>query len=64
MGDTEELWKYKTEEVIPQNRAALSAEAAFQNDNKYYRTFGNHDIIWKNKWDVQGCLKQILKCLW
>ena len=57
LGDCEELWKYKPEEVLPHIGAALQAEAAFQPDKKYYRTFGNHDIIWKNKWDVDRLLK-------
>jgi predicted phosphodiesterase len=61
LGDTEEIWKYKPEEVMPQNEIAFRAEAAFQIDNKYYRTFGNHDIIWKNKWDVERLLKPYFK---
>lgn len=57
LGDCEELWKYKPEAVIPHVGAALEAEAAFQHDNRYYRSFGNHDLIWKNKWDVTRLLK-------
>jgi predicted phosphodiesterase len=57
LGDCEELWKYKPEAVLPHVGAALQAEAAFQPDKRYYRTFGNHDIIWKNKWDVERLLK-------
>lgn len=57
LGDSEELWKYKPSQVLPEIKDALAAEAAFQPDNKYYRTFGNHDIIWKNKLDVQMLLK-------
>lgn len=57
LGDSEELWKYKPHEVLPVNREVLAAEANFQPDNKYYRTFGNHDIIWKNKIDVERLLK-------
>jgi UDP-2,3-diacylglucosamine pyrophosphatase LpxH len=61
LGDSEEIWKYKPEEVIPKNEEAFKAEASFQKDNKYYRTFGNHDIIWKNKWDVERLLKPYFK---
>jgi hypothetical protein len=43
--------------VLPQNEKALAAEAAFQPDN-YYKTFGNHDLIWKNKWDAERLLKK------
>jgi hypothetical protein len=56
MGDSEELWKYKPEQIMPANQKAFAAEAAFQPHN-YYKTFGNHDLIWKNKWDTQWFLK-------
>ena len=61
LGDCEELWKYKPENVLPHINVALQAEAAFQSDKKYYRSFGNHDIIWKNKWDVDRLLKNNFK---
>ena len=48
LGDAEELWKYTAEQVIPKNTAALKLEASFQTTKKYYRTFGNHDLLWKN----------------
>lgn len=57
LGDCEELWKYTAPEILPHYGAALQAEAAFQNDKRYYRTFGNHDLIWKNKLDVALLLK-------
>ena len=56
MGDSEEIWKYKIEEVLPKNEKVFAAEAAFHPGN-YYKTFGNHDIIWKNKWDTERHLK-------
>ncbi len=56
LGDSEELWKYKAESVLPQNERAFAAEAAFQPGN-YFKTFGNHDILWKNKMDVERLLK-------
>ena len=56
LGDSEEMWKYTVEEVLPNNEKAFAAEAAFQPD-KYFKTFGNHDIIWKNKWDIERLLK-------
>ena len=52
LGDAEELWKYKVNQVLPQNSAALAAEAKFHAAGRYYRTFGNHDLLWKNKLDV------------
>lgn len=57
LGDSEEIWKYKIEEVLPENEKVFSAEAAFH-PGKYYKTFGNHDIIWKNKWDTERWLKK------
>ncbi len=59
LGDAEELWKYTADKVIPKNENALKAEANFQQDNKYYRTFGNHDLLWKSKLDVDLYLKKI-----
>jgi len=57
LGDSEELWKYTAEEVLPKNEKAFAAEAAFQ-PGKYYKTFGNHDILWKNKIDSERLLKK------
>jgi predicted phosphodiesterase len=65
LGDSEELWKYKPAEVISKNILALRCEAKFQEQNvqnrpcKYYRTFGNHDLTWKNKLDVDIWFKDI-----
>lgn len=56
LGDSEELWKYKPSEVLPRNENVFAAEAAFQ-PNHYFKTFGNHDLIWKNKMDVETLLK-------
>lgn len=60
LGDSEELWKYKVEEVLPKNEKAFTAEAAFQ-PNRYFKTFGNHDLIWKNKFDTEHYLKKYFK---
>jgi predicted phosphodiesterase len=59
LGDAEELWKYKPKEVISKNMTVLKTEAKFQQENKYYKTFGNHDITWKNKLDVDIWFKGI-----
>lgn len=60
LGDSEELWKFKIQQIIPENKDAFAAEAAFQ-PRHYYKTFGNHDITWKNKLDVVIFLKNIFK---
>ena len=57
LGDSEELWKFKTEAILPANEAAFTAESAFH-PNRYFKTFGNHDIIWKNPLDVLLHLKK------
>ncbi len=51
LGDSEELWKFTAEDILPVNANAFAAEAAFH-PLRYYKTYGNHDIIWKNKLDV------------
>jgi len=60
LGDSEELWKFKAPEIITANAMALKAEAAFQ-PKRYYRTFGNHDIMWKNTLDVMMYLKNVFR---
>ena len=57
LGDSEELWKFKVTELLPANEKSLKAEAAFYPD-RYIKTFGNHDIIWKDKFAVTFHLKK------
>jgi hypothetical protein len=45
---------------LPANKEVFAAEASFQ-PKRYYKTFGNHDIIWKNKLDVMMLLKNNFK---
>ncbi len=59
LGDAEELWKYEPKEVISKNVNALKSEAKFQEGNRYFKTFGNHDLTWKNKLDVDLWFKDI-----
>ncbi len=59
LGDSEELWKNKADKVIAAYPEAFNAEANFQAENRYYRTFGNHDLQWKNSLDVMLFLKGI-----
>ena len=61
LGDAEELWKYTPDQVIPKNTAALAAEVNFQTGDKYYRAFGNHDLLWKNTIDVSLHFKGIFQ---
>lgn len=57
LGDTEELWKFRVDKILPVNEKALAAEAAFQPE-RFFKTFGNHDLMWKNKIDVLLWLKK------
>ncbi len=59
LGDSEELWKYSPDKVMGKNGNAFKAEAKFHDINKYYKTFGNHDLTWKNKIDVDIWFKNI-----
>ena len=52
MGDSEELWKFPIHEIIKSNNDSFTAEAGFQ-PGRYYKTFGNHDLMWKNWLDVK-----------
>src|ERR1700730_10899874 len=47
LGDCEELWENKPDVLMKTNRICLDAEVRFLNANRYYRTFGNHDLEWK-----------------
>jgi UDP-2,3-diacylglucosamine pyrophosphatase LpxH len=60
LGDSEELWKFKIQDIIPANTSVFKAEAAFQ-PLRYYKTFGNHDLLWKNKLDVEINLKKTFR---
>jgi predicted phosphodiesterase len=61
LGDSEELWKYTPDQVIAKNGQALQSEARFHSQNKYYKTFGNHDLTWKDKPEVEKWFKNIFK---
>ena len=61
LGDSEELWKYKPEEVISKNITALDAEARFHKEKRYFKTFGNHDLTWKDKFAVYFWFKNIFQ---
>lgn len=60
LGDSEELWKFKIQDIISENKKPFEAEAAFQ-PGRYYKTFGNHDLLWKNKLDVELNLGKIFQ---
>ncbi|MBC7866580.1 MAG: metallophosphoesterase [Gloeobacteraceae cyanobacterium ES-bin-316] len=57
LGDSEELWKFKAPDILPANEKSIATEAAFH-PGRYTKTFGNHDIIWKDKFAVAFYLKK------
>src|ERR1035438_5606490 len=61
LGDSEELWKYRPQEVMSKNGQAFASEARFHDRRRYAKTFGNHDLTWKNSLDVDFWFKGIFK---
>lgn len=51
LGDSEELWKFNIADVLKHNENSFAAEAQFH-PGRYYKTFGNHDVLWRNPLDV------------
>jgi predicted phosphodiesterase len=48
LGDSEELWKNKLEDVLKYNKASFEAEKLFLQRNAFIKLFGNHDLYWDN----------------
>jgi UDP-2,3-diacylglucosamine pyrophosphatase LpxH len=48
LGDSEELWKNKLEDVIEKNTATFEIEKLFLQRNAFIKVFGNHDLYWGN----------------
>ncbi len=59
LGDCEELWENGPEPVLARYAIEMKQEAAFKADNRYYRIFGNHDILWFDKTAVTKFLSPI-----
>jgi predicted phosphodiesterase len=47
LGDCEELWENKPDIVMEKNQPDFQSELRFLQQDRYYRTFGNHDLQWK-----------------
>ncbi|MEO8412576.1 MAG: metallophosphoesterase [Ginsengibacter sp.] len=61
LGDSEELWKYTPGQVMSKNNIALQSEARFHARKKYLKTFGNHDLTWKDTLEVDKWFKDIFE---
>ncbi|UJA19291.1 hypothetical protein HJD18_03115 [Thermoleophilia bacterium SCSIO 60948] len=48
LGDVEELWENRAEDVVAAYPETLGLEAAFNEDGHYHRVFGNHDHDWSD----------------
>lgn len=54
LGDCEELWENQPKPLMDANKQIFEAERKFLELDRYYRTYGNHDLEWK--YDIQKSL--------
>ena len=47
LGDGDELWENRPEEVLEAYKETLALEAEFHARGRYHRFWGNHDDIWR-----------------
>jgi predicted phosphodiesterase len=47
LGDVEELWENKIDEVLLYNQTSINHEQQFAQRSALHKVFGNHDIFWK-----------------
>lgn len=59
LGDSEELWENKPEPVLELYADELKLEAAFAAAGRYYKIFGNHDLLWFDSTAVKQYLSPI-----
>ncbi len=60
LGDCEELWENSESAAVEKNRDSLALEAAFLEQDRYYRTYGNHDLSWKFAFPRNQFLKPVM----
>lgn len=54
LGDVEELWENRPQEINQSYHNVLTKEAAFHNDNRLLRVWGNHDDLWRYPSEVKA----------
>jgi predicted phosphodiesterase len=59
LGDCEELWENKPEPVLELYKNILAQEAAFVKQDRYFKIFGNHDLLWFDPLAVKKYLDPI-----
>lgn len=48
LGDAEELWEERAEDVLAAYKNVLLSEARFYKEDRYIRVCGNHDDLWRS----------------
>ncbi|HVK96561.1 MAG TPA: metallophosphoesterase [Flavisolibacter sp.] len=48
LGDSEELWENTLTAIKKSHKESFTREAKFFNSKRFYKIFGNHDLIWVN----------------
>jgi UDP-2,3-diacylglucosamine pyrophosphatase LpxH len=59
LGDVEELWECRPEDVLAAYRDTLALEAEFHKQRRYRRFWGNHDDQWNRPAEVDKHLRPI-----
>jgi UDP-2,3-diacylglucosamine pyrophosphatase LpxH len=48
LGDSEELWENSLSSVKKHNEVSFESEKRFIQQKRFYKIFGNHDLLWSN----------------
>jgi UDP-2,3-diacylglucosamine pyrophosphatase LpxH len=59
LGDVEELWEERPEDVVRAYEHSLELEAQFHQRERYVRVWGNHDEDWSSAADVERLLQPV-----
>ncbi|HJS54492.1 MAG TPA: metallophosphoesterase [Chitinophagaceae bacterium] len=59
LGDSEELWENTLLSVKKHNKVTFEAEKKFLLKNRFFKIFGNHDLLWDNSPIATQQLKSI-----
>jgi hypothetical protein len=58
LGDVEELWECSPKEVVAAYEDVLKLESEFHSAGRYDRFFGNHDLQWSERGEVETHLRK------
>jgi len=48
LGDSEELWENSLPSVKKHNQLTIQSEKRFIQEKRFFKVFGNHDLLWAN----------------